>query len=146
MASATKSRFLSRAVPVAALSLALLGGLSSTAFAAADPSVSADPSTGLSDGATINVTVSDYAAEEQVAVTECASLPDGLVVCDGKNIVGLITDTAGTGVTPYTVHKAFQGYTRDGQPWGPVDCATVQCGIGASNTGAVLSATKIYFQ
>ncbi|WP_037712681.1 MULTISPECIES: enediyne antibiotic chromoprotein [Actinomycetes] len=122
--------------------LCVLGGATAVATALAfpqiaaaspSPSISATPSTGLTDGTVVTATVNGFTAGGTVQVSECAIPSAGLIVCDKSQVARITTDATGSASTTVTARKSFTGYTLDGTQWGPVDCPTVPggCLIGA---------------
>ncbi|ALG08589.1 enediyne antibiotic chromoprotein [Kibdelosporangium phytohabitans] len=131
---------------IAAAAIGLAVAFSPSALADA-PSVTATPSTGLADGQTVSAAVAGFAAGEEVIVAQCAQ-PGGVIVCDWANTSRFNVDDSGSGSGALVVHAAYQGTTQTGEPYGTVDCATVEggCKVGAINaTYTTLAATPISF-
>jgi hypothetical protein len=119
-----------------------------TAAEAASPvetptsAVTVTPSTGLSDGQTVVVSVVGFPAGTQVSAAECANGGTaGDVVCDLTHLVTLTADEAGTGSTAMDVHASFSGVAQDGSV-ATVDCASVEggCFVGAFGGGSIAAA------
>lgn len=101
---------------IAAATLLALGG---PAAAQDGPTVSVEPSTGLSDGDTVTVTASGFPADSEVfASGQCVTpLEDFLAQCDVSNIVPVPLDSSGGATIEVVVHE------------GPIGTGT--CGEGA---------------
>ncbi|MEU7800536.1 enediyne antibiotic chromoprotein [Micromonospora arborensis] len=132
-----------------ALTLGLVAvGTASPALAAQNPSITATPATGLTDGQLVSVTTSDYPANSGVIAAQCALPEPGVQVCDWANAAFFGTDDSGEGTSSLVVRVTFDGNTPDGQPYGSIDCSTVAggCLIGAIDTGYTTeTATPISF-
>jgi neocarzinostatin family protein len=137
------------AVAVAAFGFAAVG---QQAAVAATPgqaafSVTATPSTGLSDGDVVSVSVSGFGAGEVVYAGQCAEPSAGVKVC-GQEVLQITTNASGTGTGSLTAHRTFAAVTWDGQPWGTVDCGTVAggCQISAGSSATRNAVTPISFR
>jgi hypothetical protein len=121
---------------------------SPAAFAAGEaPSLTASPSTGLSDGQSIAVSVAGFSADTGVDVAECAGMPGSSLVCDVRDQVSLTSDASGAGSTTLTVYDTFPGTDINGNVT-TVDCATVTggCFVGARTASQEYAAAAISFQ
>jgi hypothetical protein len=120
------------------------------AAGAATPGLTVTPATGLTTGDTVSVAVTGFAAGEPVAISECAEVTsDDAVACNGPEGVAATADANGTVTVSLVVRNAFQGYTQDGQLYGPVDCATAfkGCVVGAVNgDGTTTAGAPITFK
>ncbi|MEV0401537.1 enediyne antibiotic chromoprotein [Actinoallomurus sp. NPDC050550] len=117
----------------------------SAASPALAPAVTASPSTGLSDGATVNVSASGFAGDSNVGVVECAEVQSGQWACNLSDMTQVTLDAGGSGATTKIVHSTFDGRLGDGTAWGTVDCAKIQCTINAGNADGVFGSAPISF-
>ncbi|MEV6350755.1 enediyne antibiotic chromoprotein [Actinoplanes sp. NPDC051851] len=122
--------------------------LASPALADQAPSVTATPSTGLTDGQTVTVDVTGYPANAGLIAAQCALPESGVQVCDWADAAFFAADDNGDGTASLVVRTTFDGNTSDGQPYGSIDCSTVTggCLIGAIDTAYTTeTATPISF-
>ncbi|MEU9891652.1 enediyne antibiotic chromoprotein [Sphaerisporangium sp. NPDC051017] len=115
-----------------------------SAFAAAAPSFSVTPSTGLSDGSTVTVAISGAGASEQFGVVQCATVNDQLA-CNQATAKTVTADASGSISSPFTVRKSFQGVTPEGAAVGAVNCATTACYVSAGNQTVFVGSKQISF-
>ncbi|GAA4872660.1 hypothetical protein GCM10023222_30020 [Saccharopolyspora cebuensis] len=118
-----------------------------TAQAAAStsaPSVSVNPSTGLTDGQQVAVSLSGFDANEEVAVLECATVDgNGTVACNpADGVQRQPTDGSGSASVEIAVRASYEGYTLDGRQWGSVNCADAVggCSITVLRTNGEVAA------
>ncbi|HEV2780559.1 MAG TPA: enediyne antibiotic chromoprotein [Actinophytocola sp.] len=137
------------AIVVAAFGFAAVGQQVALAAPQAQAafSVTATPSTGLTEGAVITVAVSGFGAGEAVYAGQCAEPSAGVKVCS-QDVLPLTTDASGSGSGPLTAHRTFTAITWDGRPWGTVDCASVAggCHISAGSSATRNAVTPISFR
>lgn len=100
---------------------------------AAAPTLTVTPSSGLSDGATVQVSGTGLQAGATYDVGECAWVESGVLACAPETFTRATADSAGSLDSPLTVRKTFTGVLFDGTTWGTVDCATTECQVGASD-------------
>ncbi|MFE0025200.1 enediyne antibiotic chromoprotein [Amycolatopsis sp. NPDC059021] len=135
------------AVAAAAFGIAVAGGSSAAAAPAPDaPQVTVSPSTNLSEGTPITVTVSGFKAAQKVHFSECAEI-GGANVCDHDGSGQITTDGNGGGSSASVAHKTFVGYLDNGTKWGTVDCKTAEhgCYVGAGADDGTGATTVISF-
>lgn len=122
----------------AAVALGLVGpvlvGQAATAAPTA-PAIKVNPSTGLKDGQSVDVSVSGFKGSEDLFVVQCAMPKPKEIACDLKDGAMFKTDGKGGGSTKVTVHSSYQSQTPDGKSGPKVDCAKIQggCVLGAGN-------------
>ncbi|MEV4625749.1 enediyne antibiotic chromoprotein [Micromonospora sp. NPDC049523] len=105
------------------------------------------PSTGLTDGAVVQVDADGLTAGSTYDVGQCAFVPTGDLVCNPADFTQVTADAAGTATTPLTVRASYAGVLHDGTPWGTVDCTTTPCSVGLSDaTGTGPAPVAISFQ
>lgn len=110
---------------IAAAAAALTLVLAMPASAATDPSVTVSPSSGLSNGQTVTVTGSGYAANASVNLVECAANAQGASGCDIASFKPVTADSSGGFTESFKVASSF----------GSTDCTKVDCVInGAAGT------------
>jgi hypothetical protein len=90
------------------LSLAFVAGgllLGSADAASADPAVTANPSTNLTDGQVIHITVNGYPANDKLAAIECTSgQATAAAECDTTTVkLEIATDATGSGSFDFAV-------------------------------------------
>ncbi len=122
--------------------IAALGLLAVVAPAASAASaVTVTPSSGLSDGAVVQVTGTGLTPGVTYRVGECAQDATGQFPCSTSQL-SLVADASGTISTPITVQKNFAGVLPDGSSYGPVDCNALTCVVGlgdaSGNGGGVI--------
>jgi len=107
----------------------------SAASAALDIAITVTPSTDLEDGAVVQVTGTGLDPDTTYYVGECAEVEPGTTACNEEGLpsVSFTSDDSGTGSTPFTVHRTFDGFVVGGSHWGTVDCTVVSCVIGVGN-------------
>jgi hypothetical protein len=115
-----------------AIGMALMFAPQSGATEAA-PGVTVTPSSGLSNGDTVAVSLTGFSPNTDVFGGECAYLPSGQVACPAGDPVKLTTDADGAASTSLTVVSTFDGFLLDGTAVGTVDCHTARCIIGTSD-------------
>ncbi|MGW0654556.1 enediyne antibiotic chromoprotein [Streptomyces umbrinus] len=132
------------AVVISALALALAG--TSSAVAAA-PAISVSPSTNLTDGADITVSVSGFGAGEQIYAAQCAQLSETVAVCNLPDALELVTDASGNASGATWARKTFEGTAPDGEVVS-VDCSTAPngCVFGAGSQSTPGASVPITFQ
>jgi hypothetical protein len=97
------------------------------------------PSTGLTNGASVSVSVTGFGANETVFVGQCAYV-GGEPACPSGTTPSVTANGSGAATTTVTVKKTFEGFRLDGTSIGTVDCASADCFIGAgANSGAQAS-------
>ncbi|MFD1147843.1 enediyne antibiotic chromoprotein [Saccharothrix hoggarensis] len=111
------------------LGLLTTGGLT----ASAAPALTVTPSSGLADGATVQVSATGLQAGTTYDVGECAWVEAGVLACAPETFTRATANSAGSLDSPLTVRKTFTGVLFDGTTWGTVDCTTVQCSVGVSD-------------
>jgi hypothetical protein len=119
----------------AGLAITLQSSASAAAVAPLDIAVTVTPSTDLEDGAVVQVTGTGLDPDTAYYVGECADVEPGTTVCneEGRPSVSFTSDAGGTGSTPFTAHRTFDGFAVGGAHWGTVDCTVVSCVIGVGN-------------
>ncbi|MER6910150.1 enediyne antibiotic chromoprotein [Streptomyces sp. NPDC000594] len=100
---------------------------------AAAPSVSVTPATGLADGAVVQVSGTGLQAGVTYSVGQCAEVQAGVLACNPANAT-VTAGADGTVNTPLKVDKRYQGVLFDDSVWGTVDCASVKCVVGLSDS------------
>ncbi|WP_043617738.1 enediyne antibiotic chromoprotein [Nonomuraea candida] len=116
----------------------------SAAFAAAVPSYSVTPASGLSDGSSVTVAISGAAAGEEFSVVQCAEV-GGVLACNAATAKTIAANAGGSVSAPFTVHKSFQASTPEGAAVGTVNCATTPCYVSAGNASVFLGSKQISF-
>ncbi|MFF8940327.1 enediyne antibiotic chromoprotein [Streptomyces paradoxus] len=104
-----------------------------TSAVAAGPTATVTPSTGLSDGAVVQVAAQGLQAGTGYDVGQCAWVGTGVLACNPANFSTVTADASGAAKTSLTVRRSFEGYLFDGTRWGTVDCATAKCQVGMSD-------------
>ncbi|MCG5217536.1 enediyne antibiotic chromoprotein [Streptosporangium sp. KLBMP 9127] len=126
----------------------VVGGLTlasqPAAFAAAAPSFSVTPASGLSDGSSVTVGISGAGAGEHFVIVQCATV-GGQLACNDKTPKDVGTDASGSASTSFVVNKTFSGATPEGTPVGTVDCAATACFVSAGNETTFLGSKAISF-
>ncbi|MFH9611366.1 enediyne antibiotic chromoprotein [Streptomyces sp. NPDC017448] len=115
-----------------AAALGLVVGFQNPAAAAA-PTATVTPSTGLSDGAVVKVDGAGLDAGTAYDVGQCAWVGTGVLACNPADFTSVTANAAGSASTTLTVRRSFEGYLFDGTRWGTVDCTTEECQVGLSN-------------
>jgi hypothetical protein len=96
---------------------------------AADPTVSATPSTDLADGQQISVSASGFAPDTYMAVVECPTTTISPGTCDLSTVQFTYTDGSGAYTFPFTVSRILSDGT---------DCAlNGGCYIGTQDADAL---------
>ncbi|WP_405164835.1 enediyne antibiotic chromoprotein [Nocardia sp. NBC_01499] len=111
-------------------------GLSAApARAEAAPSISATPSSDLSDGDTITVTASGFDPNTKIYVGECAILASDTLGCNVDDAKIVKPDGAGNASIPIVVRRSFDARDHNGNKQARVDCPTVVngCMVAAGN-------------
>ncbi|MEV6912249.1 enediyne antibiotic chromoprotein [Amycolatopsis sp. NPDC051071] len=126
------------AIAVFATGLAL--GSYSVANADTVESVSVTPTSGLTNGATVQVSGSGLAPNSTFWIGECGQVGADCLG-DAGRVLQVTSNSSGSISTPLTVVKQFNGHKADGSTVA-IDCNTVQCAVGvftadASNVGKV---------
>ena len=138
MLAQKRRKLLTMAGVGAALGCGLVMGSQTASFAEA-PAVQAakvtvTPSTGLGDGAKVQVAASGFPANGQLTAGQCAEV-QGKVACNGGNQQKFSTDADGSGSAAMTVNLSFEGSYTDGSgSAGTVNCADVACFIGVGDS------------
>jgi len=114
------------AIAVFATGLAL--GSYSVANADTVESVSVTPTSGLADGATVQVSGSGLAANSTFWIGECGQV-GAECLGDAGRVLQVTSDGSGSFSTPLTVVKQFNGHKLDGSTVA-IDCNSVQCSVG----------------
>ncbi|MEZ0071431.1 enediyne antibiotic chromoprotein [Planotetraspora sp. GP83] len=127
----------------------MVGGLTlasqPSAFAAAAPSFSVTPSTGLSDGNNVTVSITGAGPGEKFSVIQCATV-NAQLACNGETAKTVTADASGSVSSSFVVRRSFQGTAPEsGTPVGPVDCATTACYVSAGNQSVFLGSQPISF-
>ena len=121
MNSSTTIRF--AGVLAAVASIALAGCASA---AAAGPSISVQPATGLSDGQQVTVAAGGFPGGSTVSVVECFAGNTAQQQCQAVDQHGTADSSGSLSITA-TVHKSFD------TPGGTVNCATAPgCSLAAA--------------
>ncbi|MFT7836739.1 enediyne antibiotic chromoprotein [Saccharothrix sp. BKS2] len=97
--------------------------------------------------ATIDVTVdiSGFKPRSAVFTQQCAQVTETVVGCDWSHTQSLILGEGGEGKTRLNVRRVFEAHDENGNPIGPVDCASVKpgCFVAVGNrqegSGVVLA-------
>lgn len=130
---------------VAAAMMVGLTVASQTAAAAAAPTFSVSPASGLHDGDTVTVTVTGAGANEVYGIAQCANIGASFG-CDGSTATTFTTNASGAATFTLPVHKTYQAVTHDGVSLGTVDCGTTSCYIGAGNQNLALGDVVLSFR
>ncbi|GLF98778.1 enediyne antibiotic chromoprotein [Streptomyces yaizuensis] len=101
--------------------------------AMAAPTVSVTPSSGLADGAVVQVAGGGLQPGVTYSVGQCAEVEPGVLACNPAN-ARVTAGADGRVSTPLKVAKKYQGVRFDDTVWGTVDCAVVQCVVGLSDS------------
>ena len=135
MAISSRLRLAAKGSAIAgfAIAMAMVFGPQAGATEAA-PGVSVTPSSGLSNGDTVSVSLTGFTPNAAVFTCECAVVAADQVACPAGGWVQLTTDASGAASTPLTVVSSFEGFLLDGTSVGTVDCHTVQCVVGTSES------------
>ncbi|MFD0900360.1 enediyne antibiotic chromoprotein [Actinomadura sediminis] len=97
------------------------------------PTATVTPSTGLTDGATVQIAASGFGANETLTAGQCATV-DGKAACNVNNRTELTTDGSGGASAAMVVNRSFEAvFADDGTFAGTVDCGTAACYIGVGN-------------
>lgn len=115
-----------------AVAMAMVFGPQAGATEAA-AGVTVTPSSGLSNGDTVSVSLTGFGPNTAVFAGECAYISPDQVACPAGDPVQLTTDADGAASTPLTVQASFEGFLLDGTAVGTVDCHIAQCVIGTSD-------------
>ncbi|MFI5593073.1 enediyne antibiotic chromoprotein [Amycolatopsis sp. NPDC051758] len=139
-----------RAVVATGFGLALAcSGAAAASAAPAAPALTANPSSGLSDGQTVDVSGTGYAAGSTIVVLECDAAQPAGQACDKASLAGTVAAADGTLAVQLTVHKTFQAVDLStGQAGATVDCATAHCVLASAdttNTGSEGAGVSITF-
>jgi hypothetical protein len=111
------------------LGVAGMGGI-----AAATTSMTITPSTNLTDGQLVHVSISGFPANTSIAVVECGPSAVNANGCDLQTLQYLTTDANGHVVTPFIVGAELSTFN------GTVDCRTSACTLGAGTYDASTTA------
>ncbi|WP_197522925.1 enediyne antibiotic chromoprotein [Actinokineospora pegani] len=120
--------FLKRFCSVAVVATALFA-FGQQAAATPAPQVVVTPSTGLTDGASVSVSITGFPSGESVYVAQCGSVDGQIVICDLDDAGEVVTGSDGEASTATIVHRVFEGYDLDGNLV-EVDCDTAPGGCG----------------
>jgi hypothetical protein len=132
----TAARFGAVAGLAVGLALAFQPVASASAAAAG---MTVTPSTGLTNGASVSVSVTGFGSGETVFIGQCAYV-GGEPACPTGTTPSVTANGSGAATTTLTVKKTFEGFRLDGSSVGVIDCATADCFIGAgANSGAQAS-------
>lgn len=93
-------------------------------------SVAVTPSSGLADGATVQLTGSGLTAGETYFVGECSAVAANDYACDNATNFEAVADASGAISVPVTVHTAFTGTTGSGATHA-IDCTVDTCVVAA---------------
>ncbi|WET76184.1 enediyne antibiotic chromoprotein [Amycolatopsis sp. QT-25] len=145
----TMSRVRAKIGLAAVLGLSMLPLATSVAAASplapAEPVVTVSPATGLSDGQSVTVTASGFAANTTLTISECTPAANNSGACKEVPPLTFSTDASGSGSTTYTVKKNFDSALPDGTPAGSVDCGTAVCFIGVRDSQAQSGGQQVFF-
>lgn len=128
---------------VAAAAFGLSMAVQPAALAA--PALSVSPSSGLSHGQSVTVSISGAAPSQTYFIGQCATVA-GHNACDAATATQVTTDAAGAASVSFKVSKTYAGSTPEGTPVGTVDCAATSCTIGAGNAALDLGNVAISFR
>jgi hypothetical protein len=139
-----------KAIVAAGFGLALaFSGAAAASAAPAAPALTANPSSGLADGQTVNVSGTGYSAGSTIVVLECDAAQPAGRACDKASLVATVAGADGTLAAKLTVHKTFQAVDLStGAAGATVDCATAHCVLASadtSNTGSEGAGVSITF-
>jgi hypothetical protein len=98
----------------------------------AAPDIAVTPSTGLSDGASVSVSVTGFAPNTTVFIGQCATLA-GEPACPAGEVPQATTNASGAASLTLTVRKTYEGFRLDGSSAGTVDCGSASCFVGAGD-------------
>lgn len=98
------------------------------------PTITVDPSAGLSDGTIVTFTLSGFTADTRVLVSECTrpTGSDPLPLCSRADVASVVTDASGGATGTLPVRVAYEGFDWQGTPAGTVNCRTYPsgCSVG----------------
>ncbi|OLT19155.1 hypothetical protein BJF79_02550 [Actinomadura sp. CNU-125] len=120
---------------MAGVTAVLGGGLimgAQTASAAAQ-TATVTPSSGLSDGATVQVAAAGFDAGDVLTAGQCATV-GSKIACNPANQTEFTADAGGSASTTMVLNRTFVGAYVDGSgSAGTVDCGTASCFIGVGD-------------
>src|SRR5450755_2887069 len=109
-----------------------VGGMVGTASAATSMTVT--PSTNLTDGQLVHVSISGFPANTAIALVECGASAVDANGCDLQTLLYVTTDANGDVVTPFVVGAELSTFN------GTVDCRSSACTLGAGTYDASTTA------
>jgi len=133
---------------IAATAAIMFGGLgvvtATTAGASTIP-VTASPSTGLTDGQSVQVSATGLTPGSSYGFDECAYVGTNNQLACAQDTVPVTADANGNASSSLTVHESFQAYVG-GTLWGTIDCSTTQCYAGIGDSSGDGGGAAISFQ
>jgi LPXTG-motif cell wall-anchored protein len=97
----------------------------------AGPSIDVQPSTGLSDGETVQVHGVGFTPDADVKIAQCPAGSHGLETCEIATIVVAHSDASGNVAATFVVHTVI---TPSGENNTPVDCRATPCRLVVANS------------
>jgi hypothetical protein len=111
----------------------------------AAPSITVTPTSGLADGATVQLSGTGLTPGTTYFIGECSAISATNYACDNATNFTQVANASGTIAAPVTVHSAFTGTTSSGATFA-IDCKSVSCVVAAYSASFEGGAVPISFK